>query len=206
MAFHDKRFPDLIAVGAQGGPEASTSIAESAGGNEQRNGNWSSPRLRFNVGTGLKDGAGIAELIAFFRLRLGRLHGFRFKDWSDYTMERQTIGATDGSDATWQIFKTYSDGTYSANRTITKPVSGTVRCWVDNVERALGAGATQFQVNLLTGVITLGSTLAALSAKTIEAACEFDVPARFDTDNLPINLDAFEIGQAPDVPVIEIRE
>ena len=37
-------------------------------------------------------------------------------------------------------------------------------------------------------------------------ACEFDVPARFDTDTLGLRLDAFEIGAIPDIPVLEIRE
>ena len=110
MAFHDLRFPDSIAEGAEGGPEFSTSVIASSGGHEQRNGNWSYPRGRWNVGTGLKDAEGVAELIAFFRVCFGRLHGFRFKDWSDFTMPRQTIGATDGSDATWPLFKQYVSG------------------------------------------------------------------------------------------------
>lgn len=206
MAFHNRRFPDSIAEGAEGGPEFSTSVAVSSGGREQRNGNWTYPRGRWNVGTGLKDEPGIAELIAFFRVCYGKLHGFRFKDWSDFTMAAQTIGTTDGSDATWQIFKQYVSGSDAVNRPITRPVSGSVRCWVDGVERTLGAGASEFQVNLDTGVITLGSTLAALSAKLIVASCEFDVPARFDTDALGLRLDAFEIGAIPDIPVVELPE
>jgi uncharacterized protein (TIGR02217 family) len=206
VAFHDKQFPDSIAEGAEGGPEFSTSIASGSSGNEQRIANWSYPRCRWNVGTGLKDGDGVVELIAFFRLRFGRLHAFRFKDWQDFTMPRQTIGTTDGSDATWQLVKTYTDGSYSVNRTITKPVTATVQVWVNNVAIASGAGGGEFQVNLLTGVITLGATLAATTGQTIEAACEFDVPCRFDTDSLPLRLDAFEIASIPDIPVVEIRE
>jgi uncharacterized protein (TIGR02217 family) len=202
----DVRFPDRIAEGAEGGPEYSTSLVMSSGGHEVRQANWSLARARWNVGTGLQDAEDYADLLAFFRARQGRLRAFRFKDWSDYVMPRGTIGTTDGVDATWPIFKAYTSGAVTVQRPITRPVSGTVRCWVDNVERFVGAGGTQFQVNLATGVITLGATLAALSAKAIEAACEFDVPARFDTDYLPLRLNAFEIGEWPDVPVVEIRE
>jgi len=206
MAFHDVQFPPSIAEGAEGGPEYSTSVIATSGGYEQRVANWSIGRGRWNAGTGLKDDADVAELIAFFRARQGRLHGFRFKDWSDYTLPRQAIGLTDGVDATWQIFKAYVSGPATATRPITRPVPGTVQCWVNNAPIPLGVGAGEFQVNLATGVITLGATLAATTGQAIEAACEFDVPARFDTDALPLRLTAFHIGEWPDVPVVELRE
>lgn len=206
MAFDDVAFPDSIAEGASGGPEFSTAVIIGSGGNEQRQANWSRPRRRYNVGTGLKDDADVADLIAFFLARQGRLRGFRFKDWSDYNLARQAIGTTGAGDATWQIYKRYTSGSVNVDRPITRPVSGTVRCWVNNVEIVLGAGAGEFQVNLATGVITLGATLAATTGQAIEAACDFDVPARFDTDSLPLQLTAYQIGEWPDVPVIEVRE
>ena len=206
MAFHDVRFPDRIAEGAEGGPEFSTSVIVSSGGHEQRQGNWSAGRGRWNVATGLQDEDDLAVLIAFFRARAGRLHAFRFKDWSDYQLDRQVIGTTGGGDATWQILRTYTSGPTSVTRTITRPVVGTVRCWVNGTERSLGTGSSQFQVNLATGVITLGSALAGTTGQAIEAACEFDVPARFDTDTLPLRLTAFQIGEWSDIPVVEIRE
>ena len=206
MAFHDVRFPDRIAEGAEGGPEFSTSVIVSSGGHEQRQGNWSVGRGRWNVATGLQDDNDLAVLIAFFRARAGRLHAFRFKDWSDYQLDRQVIGTTGGGDATWQILRTYTSGPTSVTRTITRPVVGTVRCWVNGTERSLGTGSSQFQVNLASGVITLGSALAGTTGQAIEAACEFDVPARFDTDTLPLRLTAFQLGEWSDIPVVEIRE
>lgn len=206
MAFHDVRFPDRIAEGAEGGPEFSTSVIVSSGGHEQRQGNWSAGRGRWNVATGLQDDNDLAVLIAFFRARAGRLHAFRFKDWSDYQLDRQVIGTTGGGDATWQILRTYTSGPTSVTRSITRPVAGTVRCWVNGTERSLGTGSSQFQVNLATGVITLGSALAGTTGQAIEAACEFDVPARFDTDTLPLRLTAFQLGEWSDIPVVEIRE
>ncbi len=202
----DVRFPDRIAEGAEGGPTFSTSIVESSGGNEQRIANWSVARGRWNVGTGLQDESDIATLLAFFRARQGRLRGFRFRDFSDWEMPRQTIGTTQGSDATWPLFKSYVSGSVTANRPITRPVSGSVRCWVNGVEASIGGGASQFQVSLTTGVITLGATLAATTGQAIEAACEFDVPVRFDTDTLPLRLAAYRIGEWPDVPIVELPE
>ena len=206
MAFHDVRFPDRIAEGAEGGPEFSTSVIVSSGGHEQRQGNWSAGRGRWNVATGLQDDNDLAVLIAFFRARAGRLHAFRFKDWSDFVLDRALIGTTGGSATSFPILKTYVSGPSSSARRITRPVAGTVRCWVNGTERSLGAGSSQVQVNLATGVITLGSALAGTTGQAIEAACEFDVPARFDTDTLPLRLTAFQIGEWSDIPVVEIRE
>lgn len=206
MSFHDVRFPDSIAEGAEGGPSYSTSVVTTSGGYEQRQANWAVGRGTWNVGTGLKDEADIAITIAFFRARRGRLNSFRFKDWSDYELARQAIGTTDGTDATWQVFKNYTSGPTTVARPLTKLVSGTVRCWVNASEITLGAGAGEFTVDLATGMITLGATLAATTGQVIEAECEFDVPARFDIDRLGLRLQTFRIGDVPDIPIIEVME
>lgn len=205
MVFHDVRFPERIALGATGGPLWSTNVVTTAGGHERRNQNWSASRGRWNVGSGLKTRHDLAALIAFFRARRGRAFAFRFKDWSDFAMPRQQIGTTDGTTATFQIVRTYASGPASQARVIQLPVAGTVRCWTDGIERTLGGGATQFQVNTVTGVITLGTTLRSAVGHAAEAQCEFDVPARFDADDLGLTLDNFFQGQWADIPVIEVR-
>ncbi|MGL5447074.1 MAG: DUF2460 domain-containing protein, partial [Rhabdaerophilum sp.] len=40
---------------------------------------------------------------------------------------------------------------------------------------------------------------------TVTAGFAFDVPVRFDTDFLEIDLSAFEAGAIPSIPLIEIR-
>jgi uncharacterized protein (TIGR02217 family) len=205
MAFHDVRFPDRIALGATGGPLWSTNVVTTAGGHERRNQNWSASRGRWNVGSGLKTRDDLAALIAFFRARRGRAFAFRFKDWSDFQMPRQQIGTTDGTTATFQIVKTYTSGPASQVRTIQLPVTGTVRCWVNNIERTLGGGTNEFQVNTTTGVITLGTGLRSPAGNAVEASCEFDVPVRFDADELGLTLENFFQGQWADIPVVEVR-
>lgn len=205
MAFHDVRFPERIALGATGGPLWSTNVVTTAGGHERRNQNWAQARGRWNVGSGLKTRADLEALIAFFRARRGRAFAFRFKDWSDFAMPRQQIGTTDGTTATFQLVRSYTSGTAAQVRAIQLPVAGTVRCWVGGIERTEGGGATQFQVNTVTGVITLGSSLRSPAGQAVEAQCEFDVPARFDTDELGLTLETFFQGQWADIPVIEVR-
>ncbi len=110
MAFDDVRFPDRIALGAEGGPTFATIITTSTGGHEQRQANWAEARRRYNVATGLKGRADVEALLAFYIARRGQLRGFRFKDWSDYQLPRQLIGITDGTQATFPLVKLYSSG------------------------------------------------------------------------------------------------
>jgi uncharacterized protein (TIGR02217 family) len=43
------------------------------------------------------------------------------------------------------------------------------------------------------------------AAQAVTAGFEFDVPVRFDSDLLTINLDAFAAGQIPDIALVEVR-
>jgi len=205
MSFHDVRLPEAVEVGASGGPRWSTQVVASAGGGERRNVNWSQARRVYDIASGLRTRADMATLLAFWHARQGRAFGFRFKDWTDYEMTRQAIGTTNGVLAVFQTFKRYASGGVNHDRTITRTVSGTVRCWQNAVERTLGAGATQFQVNLATGVITLGSTLATTIGQAVELQCEFDVPVRFDTDDMNVELRTLFSQRWGSIRLIEVR-
>jgi len=206
MAFDDVRFPIEIGLGAVSGPQHNTLVATAANGREVRIEAWSMPLLRFDVSSGVKTRSQYEEIIRFHRARGGRARAFRFRDWADYQLPRTQIGTTNGTQATFQIVKYYASGPVTRTRNITKPVSGTVRCWIGGVERTLGAGATQFTVNLTTGVITIGATLAATVGQPVEVSCEFDVPVRFEADTMALRLDLADIGEWPSIPLVEVRE
>lgn len=214
MAFHETRLPDEIERGALGGPRFKTTVIELSSGFERRNIDWSLARGEWDIGYGLMSlddttqSTYIDLVRQFFYAREGRAHGFRFKDWSDFELARSIIGLTDGSNATFQIFKRYTSGSVDYDRSLTKIVTGTESVWVNNVAITEGAGVSQYQLNDNTGVITLGSTLAAQSGTNVEVQCEFDVPVRFDDDHLRISMQhAAGTGAAsiPGIPIIEIR-
>src|SRR5262245_55974480 len=100
--FDEVQFPPDIAYGAVGGPEYRTTVLVTASGREQRNSAWAQARGRWNVAHGLKSRAQVAALIAFFRARKGRAHGFRFKDWTDYQATGQPLGTGDGTTTAFQ--------------------------------------------------------------------------------------------------------
>lgn len=197
MAFHEIRFPDDISYGSGGGPEFSTDIIITQGGFEQRNSNWANARAKYNVAHGVKTETQLAELIAFFRARKGRAHGFRFKDWTDYKVTGQVIGTGNGSQTTFQLIKNYTSSN-TETRTILKPVSGTVKIYVNGVLQTSGV-----TVNNTTGVITF--TTAPVATTTISADAEFDVPVRFDTDRLSASMDQYGSHSWLDIPLVEVR-
>lgn len=205
MAFHNERLPDDVERGAIGGPEFNVTIASGFSGFEKRNANWDQARGSWNLAYGVQNKIGYTRLIDFWYARGGPLHSFPFKDWADFQIAQQNIGTTDGSTATFPIFKRYTSGAFTFDRTITKPVSGTVRVFVNSIEITEGAGAGQFQVDLLTGIITLGATLAAQSGTPVEVICEFNVPVRFDQQKLDVRLLWEQAGNLPDIIVIEVR-
>lgn len=198
MAFDEVRFPVDIAYGSSGGPEFATDIVTTAGGNEQRNVNWSVARARYNVAWGVKSQAQLATLIAFFRARMGRGRGFRYKDWTDYRAVYETLGVADGTTVTFKLCKQYASGTTSVTRDISKPVAGTVKVYLDGVLQTEG-----FTVDTTTGTVTFSAPPTA--GKGVSADFEFDVPVRFDTDHLSARMDDYGTFSWQDIPLIEIR-
>ena len=206
MSFDDVRFPTTISRGASGGPERRTEIVVTGSGAEERNSRWADSRRRYNAGFGVKSLDDIHEVIGFFEERRGQLHGFRWKDHldfkstaplSDVTALDQAIGTGDGVTKTFQLVKRYGSGLRDYSRVIAKPVAGTVQIAV------AGRAVTGFSVDALSGLVTLAAAPAAGAAVT--AGFEFDVPVRFDTDELRINLTQFAAGEIPDIPIVEIR-
>jgi uncharacterized protein (TIGR02217 family) len=206
MSFDDVRFPTAISRGSSGGPERRTEIVVTGSGAEERNSRWANSRRRYDAGFGIKSLDDIHQVIAFFEERRGRLIGFRFKDHMDWkscapraqvSRFDQTIGTGDGARASFQLVKRYGSGLRDYVRTITKPVAGTVRIAV------AGTAVTGFSVNHLSGVVTLAQAPA--SGAAVTAGFEFDVPVRFDTDELRINLTQFAAGDIPQIPLVEIR-
>jgi uncharacterized protein (TIGR02217 family) len=206
MTFHEIRFPTAIAFHSSGGPERKTEIVTLGSGYEERNGVWSASRRRYDVGYGVRTLDNIHAVVAFFEARNGRLYGFRFKDFSDFkscpplaaiTPLDQPIATGDGSTKSFQLRKTYSSGPAAFSRAIQKPVAGSVRVAVAGVEQS------GFTLDSSSGLLTLAA--APPTGAAVTAGFEFDVPVRFDTDSLAINLAAFRAGEIPSIPLIEIR-
>ena len=206
--FHEVGFPTGIARGASGGPERRTDIVTLGSGAEERNARWADSRRRYNAGYGIRTLDELHAVIAFFEERRGRLYGFRWRDPSDWkscppermpTAGDQRIATGDGAIRTFQLTKSYGGPNAPWVRTIAKPVAGTVRVALGTTELAADA----FTVDPATGRVTLA--VPPTRGAAVTAGFLFDVPVRFDTDHLDINLQGFRHGAIPSIPIVEIR-
>lgn len=211
MSFHEIRFPTAISRGAQGGPERRTEVVALGSGFEERNSRWAASRRSYNAGYGVTSLDALSEVIAFFEERRGRFHGFRWRDHADWksgtpsaapTPLDQEIGIGDGTRRAFQLTKTYGMAHAPFAREITKPVAGTVEVAVAGVPQTEGS---HFTVDATTGVVLFAEDHAPASAAAVTAGFAFDVPVRFDTDKLDVNLSGFRSGAIPNIPIVEIR-
>ena len=176
----------------------------SASGHETRNVNWQQARLRIDAGPGVRGDAELEALIGFFRARRGPATAFRFRDPYDFssngmtgtpTPTDQQVGTGDGAAVTFPLAKAYGEG---ERRRITRPVSGSVRVAVNSAEALTGWLLGD------KGEIIFDDPPAA--GASICAGFLFDVPVRFAEDRLEVSRASFRAGEAPSVPLIEVRE
>lgn len=206
LAFDDVLYPLALGRDTGASPEFSTSVAVTTSGFERRNSHWSDARIRYDVGPGIRSEAELGVLLSFFRARRGAARGFRLPDPFDFsssglteapTASDQLIGTGDGLTASFQLIKTYGEGSDAQRRAITRPRAGSVLVSVD------GAPTSAFTLGESGGIIF---DAAPPNGSAIRAGFLFDVPVRFAEDRLDLSCINFAAGEAPSVPLIELRE
>jgi len=209
-AFHEILFPLDIALKSAGGPERRTEIVSFGSGREARNARWAQSRRRYDAGYGVHTLEALQAVVAFFEERRGQLYGFRWRDRLDHVSAiagsvvsplDQGIGTGDGVTASFQLLKTYGGGFAPYQRVIAKPVAGSVRVAVAGVELAAGA----FSCDAGSGLVNFAAGHIPGPGRAVTAGFSFDVPVRFDTDYLEVDLSAFAAGAIPKIPLVEIR-
>ncbi len=207
--FHEVLFPLDIGFDSRGGPQRRTDVVVNAGGREQRNQRWYHSRRKYNAGYGVKSISTLSTIVEFFEERRGKLYGFRWRDRADWKSSShadpishldQAIGTGDGVRAAFQLIKRYGANHAPYDRTIAKPVAGSVRVAIDGVE----VSAAAFSLDATTGIVTFAAGSAPAAGALVSAGFQFDTPVRFDTDHLEIDYMAFDAGEIPDIPVVEI--
>ncbi|TCT40979.1 DUF2460 domain-containing protein [Martelella mediterranea] len=210
QSFHEVRFPLRLSLSTSGGPMRRTDIVNLSNGRESRNQRWRDSRRSYDAGSAVRSLSDLYELVSFFEARSGQLYGFRFRDPVDYKScgplqqpgaADQWIGVGDGETGSFQLIKTYGDGAAAKSRKIEKPVADTVKVTVD----AAVIPPSSYSVDETTGLVTFQSGNVPASGAEIFAGYEFDVPVRFDIDQININMSAFNAGHVPNVPLMEIR-
>lgn len=206
QSFDDVLYPFALGRNTAVAPEFSTSITVSTSGHERRNSLWSNARVNFDVGPGIRSENELSQLIGFFRARRGPARGFRICDPFDNssnqmtgtpTMTDQLIGTGDGARSDFQLLKSYGSGDEPQIRPITRPRANSVLISVD------GALVNNWTLGE-NGVVAFDQ--APNAGAEIRAGFLFDVPVRFAEDRIDISGVNFTAGEAPSVPLVELRE
>lgn len=196
MAFLEIRFPTNVSYGAMGGAGWSTLVYQSDGGFTLSDPKWATPRGRWTVSHKSRTPSEWATLIALHRLAQGRLNGFRFQDWMDFTTVL-TSGVSNGSmnefaAGQFQLQKKYAvtdtanNVTTTVFRTIIKPQPNTVTIYDGVTNAVIGGGIF---IDYTTGIIT-GLT----PGHSYYWTGQFDVPVRFDNDRPSLSYDFHGAG------------
>ncbi len=209
QSFHDVRFPTDIALGASGGPVRRTEIVSLGSGKEQRNSRWKHSRRKYNVGYGVKTASDLYRIVEFFEERSGRLYGFRFKDQLDHasaphgnsiSFDDQQIGIGNGVAERFRLTKQYGGAETGYVRNVLRPVEHTIVVAVNGQQ----INADGFSFDFGTGEIVFNQETLPPNEAVITAGFEFDVPVRFDTDEIAVNMAHFQAGNIPSIPLVEL--
>lgn len=192
--FKEIRFPERISFGAVGGAGWLTDVVTLESGYETRNQVLAQPRGRWEVSHAARMPDDYHRLRAFFQAVRGRAYGFRFKDWTDYTVATTESAFIDslGSPTQKQLAKRYTFGSETFDRRLTKIVANTFSA----------VGGSGLSLNYDTGILSYSSLPTAFS-------CQFDVPVRFDVDEMRAETidksgDDLIIGWSS-IPIVEVR-
>lgn len=225
--FFEICFPSVISRGASAVVRSRTSVFTTGGGQERRMKRWAGPLRNWDAARGIRNTSDLEVVRAFHIVMGGRHAGFRFKDFSDYRATDEMID-TSVVGSTFQLRRGYVAGDVTQWRKITKPVKGTTRLFLNgdpaivledgqSIDDYLPLfGEQLFGVNIETTYrFTLDTTTGALTsilpamlsgADSLRASFEFDVPARFGSDDFEVR--AHSRGrnwEYSNLPVKELR-
>ena len=197
--FDEILLPISYNTGTQGGPKYQNRVISSDSGAEQRVQMWANGRLTYTIGftadpdNAINDVASMNSIITFFRGRKGRMRGFRFRDWSDYTAVNEPLV---WNVTTMQLIKTYNDSLDPEVRNIVKPsIGGPFTLYKNGIAETCTLDTS---TGLVTGFSTSGDTDVFTWSGT------FDVPVRFDVDALSFVQDSVGCYMLNSIPVIEV--
>ena len=205
-AFDDVSFPLAMGREAMVSPGFSTAVVTTASGHEQRNADWASARMRYDVGPGVRSEADVAALIAFFRARRGAAKGFRFRDPTDFSSNGMTgtpgaldvsLGVGDGVRTGFDLLKRYGTGADAEVRPVTRALAASVLVSVGGVAMASGWTLVGGRV-----VFAVAPTVGA----DVRTGFLFDVPVRFVVDVLDVSVATWRAGEVVSVGLVEVRE
>lgn len=173
MTMIDARMSTKAEAGFSAVVGSSTRVRDLKNGHERRNANWTKKKRRYTARYAGWTQAMRDDLMDHVMVTDGMLYSFRFKDWADYKVTNQSLGTAPSGTTAVQLVKTYTKGSTTKSRDITKPVAATVVVYQNGIAKAGTLDAN-------TGLFTPSTAWTGGAALTWTG--EFDVCVRFATD------------------------
>jgi uncharacterized protein (TIGR02217 family) len=208
MAIPDYRLPINLEKGSGFGPSFKNVIQEAISGNEQRFAQWTQCRGVGDLSYAILESddplGDYRAVLAMFRAHYGKLLPFRFRDWSDYTATDELFGIGDGVETDFQLTMTYDPSA------ILLGTPGTV-LYVRDISLVVGTPTIEVEGTPLVGspapfTISSSGLVSFTSPPTGELTWTgtFDVPVRFDTDQLPVIMKEQNLASIRSIPIKEV--
>lgn len=197
MSIHNRAlFPEDMSWGTRVGPGFRNLLARSDSGHVARRNRWPAGQARLNldVAKAIRSPEQMAAMLSFYRCRRGSAHGFKIRDWTDWSTRRPAneipdgttgdsvvIAVGDGSKVLFTCRKYYGSGAKIQTRLIRKLIPPGApdhhfKLWVGASEKTLG---TDYTVDWETGDIRM---VVAPGVEIIRASFTHYSPARFGPD------------------------
>ena len=195
--FIEERLLDSVSYGTVYGESFKTEVKVMRNKSESRNIQWSESQGIYTLVFDALLEEDRAKVMKVFRTCRGMGIGFRLKNLVDYRAKNDTLGVMTDNTQSFQLKITSSSGVYTTEKTIRKPVVGSVKVFADGVEVAALIDYTK-------GIITVNAAI----GSTISWSGEYDIPVRFDNDDIHWSVaaktgDRFVMGT--DVDLVEIE-
>jgi uncharacterized protein (TIGR02217 family) len=200
----DYRLPDNIESGSGFGPSWNNIEQEAIAGNEQRFARWTKCRGVGDLSLGLQDSddplGDFRAIYAMFLSHRGSLYPWRFRCHYDCTAENESFGTGAGVETVFQLTMTYDPSEILLG--IPGPLS-----YVRDI--TLVVGTPILKIN---GTPTSAFTLSSAGVVTFTSAPTgdltwsgtFDIPVRFDTQSLPVIMNAGNLAGIRSIPIKEV--
>jgi uncharacterized protein (TIGR02217 family) len=206
-------FPDVIARDIEVDEAWSSLVITSASGREQALGLMSESQIVLGLDVTVDGSATLSFLKNFLKIVEGRVYGFRLRDWTDFYVGYtsgypgasevpEQFATGDGTQTVFQLTKTYTIGSNSHVRRITRP-----RADVDLPLKVYFGSTLQtsgYTVNYETGQVTF--SVAPTNGAVIKWSGLFDIPARFDSDRNGLSMKVMNLGTTKRLQIISIIE
>lgn len=203
IEWHDVQFPTDVSEGSRGGPEFKTRVFETHEGREQRNMDWRTPRMRYNVSYGIRTDEQMQRVIEFFNARRGRATAFRYRDWNNYLVLNDAVAVGDGESRRLPLRRFYGILGARSYRRIRCVVKGSIQNL--NWGGVTYAEGLDYNIDYLSGEIAFNDPVPYGELVRVDRM-EFDEPVRFDVDNIMPVIEAYNNNALRDLSLVGIRD